>query len=63
MFIEITTLHLYVKSNSSPLCEVPISFSRTQIHYIASYGLYHQMAVSLRLPTYLAQGIKPIVIH
>jgi len=53
-FIEITTLHLYVKSNSSPLHEVTISFSRTHMHQIALYGLHHQMDVPLRLPTYLA---------
>jgi len=47
MFIKITALHLYVKSNSSPLREVQINFrcqfSRTQIHHIASYRLHHQM--------------------
>jgi len=59
-FIEITSLHLYMKSNSLPLREVQISFSRTQI---ASYRLYHQMATSLRLSTYLTQGIKPTVVH
>ena len=42
MFIEITTLHLYLKSNSSPLREVQISFSLTQVHQIASYELHHQ---------------------
>jgi len=63
LFIEITMLHLYVKSNSSPLREVPISFSRTQLHHVASYGLHHQMAAPLRLPMYLAQGIKPTVVN
>ena len=59
----ISTLHLYLNSNSSPLREVPISFSRTQIHQIASYLLHHQMDAPLRLPTYLTQGIKSTVVH
>ena len=57
------TLHLYVNSNSLPLREFPINFSRTHIRLIASYGLHHQMAAPLRLPTYLAQGIKPTLVH
>ena len=60
LLIEITMLHLCVKSNSSPPREVPISFSRTQT---ASYGLHHQMAPPLWLPRYLAQGIKLTVVH
>jgi len=56
MFIEITTLHLYMKSNSSPLREVPLSFSRAHIHKIASYGLHHQMVAPSRLLTTLSKG-------
>ena len=44
LFIEITMLHLYVKSNSLPLREAPISFSRIQT---ASYELHHQMWLRL----------------
>ena len=57
------TLHLYVNFNSLPLREIPIKFSRTQIHQIASFGLHYQMVVPLRLPTYLTQGIKLTVVH
>ena len=57
------TLPLSVNSKSSPLCGVQVSFSRTQIYQIASYGLHNQMVAPLRLPTYLTQGIKSTVVH
>ena len=65
MFIEITALHLYVKSNSSPLREVQTifryQFLRNPNSFILAAPPKGYAIMAAYVPS--TQGIKPFVVH